>query len=61
MRMKTKQHFGEIELDPHKFDDTNGITIPITYPDRRSKKAQVAIPSEETSYVQKKWVDYNIK
>ena len=47
MRMKTKQHFGEIELDPHKFEDTNGITIPITYPDRRSKKAQVAIPSEE--------------
>ena len=57
MRMKTKQHFGEIELDPHKFDDTNGIT----YPDRRSKKAQVAIPSEENVIRAKEWVDYNIK
>lgn len=53
MRMKTKQHFGEIELDPHKFEDTNGITIPITYPDRRSKKAQVAFRLKKTSYVQK--------
>ena len=61
MRMKTKQHFGEIELDPHKFEDTNGITIPITYPDRRSKKAQVAIPSEENVIRAKEWVDYNIK
>ena len=61
MRMKTKQHFGEIELDPHKFEDTNGITIPITYPDRRSKKAQVAIPSEEIFIRAKEWVDYNIK
>ena len=52
MRMKTKQH---------KFDDTNGITIPITYPDRRSKKAQVAIPSEENVIRAKEWVDYNIK
>ena len=51
MRMKTKQHFG----------DTNGITIPITYPDRRSKKAQVAIPSEENVIRAKEWVDYNIK
>ena len=61
MRMKTKQHFGEIELDPHKFEDTNGITIPITYPDRRSKKAQVAIASEENLIPAKEWVDYNIK
>ena len=61
MRMKTKQHFGEIELDPHKFEDTNGITIPITYPDSRSKKAQGAIPSEENVIRAKEWVDYNIK
>ena len=61
MRMKTKHHFVEIVLDPHKFDDTNGITIPITYPDRRSKKAQVAIPSEENIIRAKEWVDYNIK
>ena len=61
IHMKTKRFFGEIELDPHKFDDTNGITIPITYPDRRSKKAQVAIPSEENVISAKEWVDYNIK
>ena len=61
MRMKTKQHFGEIELDPHKFEDTNGITIPITYPDRRSKKAQVAIPSEKNVIRAKEAVDHNIK
>ena len=42
-------------------EDTNGITIPITYPDRRSKKAQVAIPSEENVIRAKEWVDYNIK
>ncbi len=53
MRMKTKQHFGEIELDPHKFEDTNGITIPITYPDRRSKKHKLPFRLKKTSYVQK--------
>ena len=52
---------GDENAHPHKFDDTNGITIPITYPDRRSKKAQVAIPSEENVIRAKEWVDYNIK
>lgn len=61
MHMKNKKQFGKIELDPHKFDDTNGITTPITYPDRRSKKTQVAIPSEENVIRAKEWVDYNIK
>ena len=53
MRMKTKQHFGEIELDPHKFDDTNGITIPITYPDSVLKKHKLPFRLKKTSYVQK--------
>ena len=61
MRMNTKKHFGEVKLDPNKFDDTNGITTPITYPDRRSAKAKVAIPSEENVIRAKEWVDYNIK
>ena len=50
MRMKTKQHFGEIELDPHKFEDTNGITIPIT---DVLKKHKLPFRLKKTSYVQK--------
>ena len=61
MRMKTKQHFEKLELDPHKFEDTNGITIPITYPDRRSKSTSCHSVWKKTSYCAKEWVDYNIK
>ena len=59
--MKPKKEFGEIELEPRIFDDTNGITIPITYPNRRSAKAKVAIPSDENVLYAKEWVDHNIK
>lgn len=59
--MKTKKKLQEIQLDPDKFDDTDGITTPVTYPSRRSAKAQVAIPSEENVLRAKDWVDHNIK
>lgn len=42
-------------------DDTNKITIPITYPDRRDKKTKAALPSDENVKEAKDWVDYNIK
>ena len=53
MRMKTKQHFGEIELDPHKFDDTNGITIPIRILTDVLNKHKLPFRLKKTSYVQK--------
>ncbi|WP_283607416.1 CDIF630_02480 family spore surface protein [Faecalispora anaeroviscerum] len=42
-------------------DDTNKITIPITYPDRRYRKTKAAMPSDENVKEAKDWVDFNIK
>lgn len=42
-------------------DDTDGITIAITYPDRRYQDSKAAMPSDENVIEAKNWVDYNIK
>ncbi len=59
--MKNKVNAQNIKLQPDKFDDTNGITIPITYPDRRAVDTHAAIPSDENVLRAKEWVDHNIK
>lgn len=42
-------------------DDTDGITIAITYPDRRYQDSKAAMPSDENVIEAKNWVDYNMK
>lgn len=53
MRMKTKQHFGEIELDPHKFEDTNGLPFRLRILTDVLKKHKLPFRLKKTSYVQK--------
>ncbi len=59
--MKAKRYVKNIPPAPHESDSAGKITIPITYPDRRSAKTQAAIPSEENVIREKEWVDHNIK
>lgn len=42
-------------------DDTDKITIPITYPDKRYQKTKAAMPSDQNVEIAKEWVDFNIK
>ncbi|MDU7337128.1 MAG: DUF3787 domain-containing protein [Clostridium sp.] len=42
-------------------DDTDKITIPITYPDKRYRKTKAAMPSDQNVEIAKEWVDFNTK
>lgn len=42
-------------------EDTDKITIPITYPDKRYRKTKAAMPSDENVEIAKEWVDFNTK
>lgn len=51
----------ERKVSSSKKDDTNKITGPITYPNQRFEKTNVAMPSDSNVEEAKNWVDYNTK
>jgi len=51
----------EKKAAPGKKDDTDRITSPITYPDHRFEKTNVAMPSDSNVEEAKNWVDHNTK
>lgn len=57
-----KDNLIKAEIDKaenNKKSSTEKIIPPVSYPDSRAKKSNIAVPSDYSTEISKEWVDFN--